>query len=207
MGADQALEPSHLEGHRESAFPPVARNRQRSVGQRTTAKMVESLHMTATLLSASEYLRTEFRPDADFVDGHVEERNGGEKSHGKMQVRLVLLLREIGLFAALETRLKVTSTRYRVPDVCAYHAEPEEEVFTTPPYICIEVLSPEDRIARTMEVAQDYFQIGVLNVWLVDPVGRMIYVCDAAGGWSAVTDANVRTSDGRLVLTVSQILG
>jgi Uma2 family endonuclease len=163
--------------------------------------------MTATLLSASEYLKTEFRPDADFVDGLIEERNVGEKSHGKMQVRLVLLLREMGLFATLETRLKVSATRYRVPDVCAYHEEPDEEVFTDPPYICIEVLSPEDRIVRTMEVAHDYFRIGVQNVWLVDPVGKMIYICDAAGGWSAVTDATVQTCDERLVLTVSQILG
>lgn len=33
---------------------------------------------TPTLLSIEEYLRSSYHPDADFVDGEIEERNLGE---------------------------------------------------------------------------------------------------------------------------------
>ena len=35
---------------------------------------------TQTLISVEEYLGTSYRPDCDFVDGRVLERNMGEKS-------------------------------------------------------------------------------------------------------------------------------
>ena len=40
---------------------------------------------TPTLLSIDEYLRTSYHPDADYVDGEIEERNLGEYEHAKLQ--------------------------------------------------------------------------------------------------------------------------
>jgi hypothetical protein len=34
--------------------------------------------MSATAVSLSEYLQTDYRPDVDFIDGELEERNVGE---------------------------------------------------------------------------------------------------------------------------------
>ena len=31
-----------------------------------------------TLISIEDYLSSSYEPDCDFVDGHLEERNGGE---------------------------------------------------------------------------------------------------------------------------------
>ncbi len=39
----------------------------------------------ATRMSVEEYLRTPFRPDVDFVDGVIEERNLGEWDHAWLQ--------------------------------------------------------------------------------------------------------------------------
>lgn len=36
--------------------------------------------------SIDEYLRTSFRPDCDFVDDHVEERNVGLYDHTRTQM-------------------------------------------------------------------------------------------------------------------------
>jgi Uma2 family endonuclease len=70
----------------------------------------------------------------------------------------------------IETRLKVANNRYRVPDVCVYLGhEPDEQVFTGPPFLCVEILSPEDRMSRTMTVVQDYLAMGVKQVWIFDP--------------------------------------
>ena len=36
-------------------------------------------------IPVEEYLRTSYRPDCDYVDGRVEERNWGEFEHGRIQ--------------------------------------------------------------------------------------------------------------------------
>jgi hypothetical protein len=36
---------------------------------------------SATLVSVQEYLATSFRPDRDYVDGEIQERNLGERPH------------------------------------------------------------------------------------------------------------------------------
>jgi Uma2 family endonuclease len=43
-------------------------------------------------------------------------------------------------------------------------------VTTTPPLICIEILSPEDRLTRARIVLGDYLAMGVQNLWLIDPI-------------------------------------
>ncbi|HWZ34412.1 MAG TPA: hypothetical protein VNX18_23900 [Bryobacteraceae bacterium] len=32
-------------------------------------------------ISVAEYLATSYRPDCDYIDGHIEERNLGEWDH------------------------------------------------------------------------------------------------------------------------------
>jgi len=45
---------------------------------------------STTLVSVSEYLRSSYRPDCDFVDGKLEERNPGEHDHAALQAALIL---------------------------------------------------------------------------------------------------------------------
>ena len=124
--------------------------------------------MLETLISVEEYLETPYHPDADYVDGVVEERNVGEKEHGKLQFRIMVLLKRLRTLAPfLEMRVRISETRYRVPDICAYDREPDESVFTTPPLLCVEILSPQDRMTRTTRVAQDYLAAGVPSVWIL----------------------------------------
>src|ERR1035438_7911663 len=41
---------------------------------------------TRELMTVREYLSTSFRPDCDYVDGEVVERNMGERDHSRMQM-------------------------------------------------------------------------------------------------------------------------
>jgi Uma2 family endonuclease len=135
---------------------------------------------TAELVSLEEYFRSGFQPDREYVDGEIQERNLGEKDHSSVQKRL------IGFFLRLEgttelrvwpeQRVRVKSTRFRVPDVCVTIGEPEEQIFTAPPYIVIEVLSPDDTLVRLMERVRDYEELGVGNIWIVDPSARRGWV-------------------------------
>lgn len=129
------------------------------------------------LLSIEEYLHTCFKPDVHYVDGEVEERNVGERTHNFIQQWLVALFaRNEEAWAAdaiIEQRIRMASNRVRVCDVAIVRAtDPWEEVITTPPLACIEVMSPDDRLSRAEEVLADYFAMGVPNVWLIDPYKR-----------------------------------
>lgn len=48
---------------------------------------------TKALIPVSEYLRTSYSPDCDYVDGEVQERNLGEQDHSDLQSQLIELLR------------------------------------------------------------------------------------------------------------------
>jgi hypothetical protein len=43
---------------------------------------------TSSLVSVDEYLATSYRPDCDYVDGVLLERNAGEFDHGRLQTAL-----------------------------------------------------------------------------------------------------------------------
>jgi Uma2 family endonuclease len=126
-------------------------------------------------MSVEEYLHTPFDDgDHEYVDGRIEERNLGELDHSKLQKRLIELLESKGLFAIQEVRLRVSATRYRVPDVQAYQSEPQEQVFTAPPLLVAEVLSPEDRVGRMYEKFEDYQKMGIQFLYLIDPQRKSI---------------------------------
>ena len=90
--------------------------------------------------------------------------------------------RDLRFYTALELRVQVAPTRFRVPDLCLLEADRlPKRVATQPPMLCIEVLSPEDRFSRTREKCQDYLRMGVPEVWVVDPELRKAHVLTADG--------------------------
>jgi Uma2 family endonuclease len=141
---------------------------------------------TSQLISVSEYLHTSYRPDCDYVDGVVEERNVGEWSHAILQGALVAFFwnrrKEWNMRAVPEWRVQVAPTRFRIPDVCVVLGlEEQEPILRTPPFICIEILSSEDRMSRVQERVNDYFAFGVRYVWIIDPRTRKGYSCAPHG--------------------------
>ena len=133
---------------------------------------------TTTSVSVEEYLSTAYSPDVDYVDGSLEDRNVGEKPHSKAQRKLILLLEKASagkICVWPEQRIQVLSTRYRVVDVCATIGEPVEDIFTAPPFICIEVLSRCDSMTTIQEKLDDYLTFGVPHIWIFDPRRRKAF--------------------------------
>jgi Uma2 family endonuclease len=51
-----------------------------------------------------------------------------------------------------EQRVQIKATRVRIPDVCILAENaPHEKIIRTPPLLCIEILSPEDTMSKTLE--------------------------------------------------------
>jgi len=164
---------------------------------------------SATLISVAEYLTTAYSPDRDYVDGEVVERNLGELDHSSIQgaifASLFIRRREWGIHVYPEQRVQVKATRFRIPDVCAVKgAKPDEQIFTRPPFLCVEILSKDDRVRQMQERISDYLQMGVPYVWLVDPASRRawIYTADAIG---EVKDGVLRTRQPDIEVPLAEI--
>jgi Uma2 family endonuclease len=141
---------------------------------------------TTALVSVEEYLRTAYEPDCDYVDGEVVERNVGERDHSVLQREFIYYFRnrrgELKTHVFVEQRVQVSRTRFRVPDICVYVGEnPQDQIFRTPPFICIEVLSPDDRVARTQERIDDYLKFGVAYVWVINSANRRVWIYTPEG--------------------------
>jgi Uma2 family endonuclease len=164
---------------------------------------------TAALISVEEYLRTAYDPDRDYVDGEVIERNWGEHDHSDLQSELVRYFRnrrrELKTQAYVEQRVEVAKTRFRIPDVCVYAGEkPREKIFSTPPFICIEILSPEDRVARTQARIDDYLKFGVAYVWVFNPENRRVWVYTTEGS-REIKDGILTPENPSLTIDLAEI--
>jgi Uma2 family endonuclease len=163
---------------------------------------------TRTLIPVEEYLTSVYRPDCDYVDGEVLERNLGERDHSYIQLALGSYFfarrKEWNIEAFTEQRVQVRQNRFRIPDLCVVLGGTKEKIFTTPPFLCIEILSPEDRMSRVQERIDDYFTMGVSHVWVVDPARRCAFYATATGDIHRVHDS-LRTADPELEVPLSEI--
>lgn len=164
---------------------------------------------TATLIKVEEYLATSYRPDCDLVDGVLLDRNVGQKDHSKLQREVLVWFanrrRALRLAAFPEQRLLVGPGRYRVPDVCVVRLpEPEEQVFSEPPYICVEVLSPDDSFPKLQSRFDDYLDMGVANIWVLDPATRRGWYIRREGHLESL-DRVLRSEDGQVSLAISEL--
>jgi Uma2 family endonuclease len=137
---------------------------------------------TATVphVSVQQYLDSVYRPDREYIDGVVEKRNLGEREHSRVQANLIVFFRtrfrQTGITAWPDWRFQTRPTRFRVPDVVVTRGEPDEQILTQVPLLCVELLSPKDRVSRVNERIREYFEFGVPVVWLIDPVERRLWV-------------------------------
>jgi len=159
---------------------------------------------STTLISVSEYLRNSYRPDCDYVDGKIEERNVGEHDHAALQAALILWFgqrqQEWNIEVLPEQRIQISATRFRVPDVCLVSLEqPVEQILTKPPLACIEILSPEDTLRRMQDRIEDYRQFGVESIWILDPATQLGYDCRPSG-WLNATEFEISNTLIRLSL-------
>jgi Uma2 family endonuclease len=150
--------------------------------------------------SEREYLTSSYEPDCEYDDEEILERSVGDLPHGILQLELGGFFRDLRkqgrpIRAAVETRIRIAPRKYRIPGVCVYkEPAPRDRVPSTPPFIAIEILSPEDRMSRVRKTIDEYLAFGVRYVWVIDPETRRADVYTAAGFYEA-KDGVLRTED------------
>jgi Uma2 family endonuclease len=164
---------------------------------------------TQTLLSVEEYLASSYEPDCDYVDGQLEERNVGEWSHSTLQGTAYDALkarqRALGILIKPELRLRVKPTRFRVPDLCVFLKDPHESVPAKAPFLCIEILSPDDRMIRVGVRIKDFLEMGVAYVWVLDPETGQAYIATAAEGLREIKSGLLRTENPVIEIPLAEI--
>ncbi len=164
---------------------------------------------TATLsIPVEEYLQSSYDPDRDFIDGEILERDMGEWSHGRLQLKLAArLMANEGRWRSrtvLEVRLRITRSRYRIPDIMVTSQDaPFEKVVVTPPLLCVEILSPGDTLTSIWDRIEDYLKIGVPVCWIVDPETGSAWTATSAG-LNKISDGILRA--GEIEVPLSEVL-
>jgi Uma2 family endonuclease len=161
------------------------------------------------LIPIAEYLEASYRPDCDYVDGRLVERNVGERDHSILQGEIIIYLsarrRELRLHIFPEQRVQVSATRFRVPDVCVVVGEkPADPIFHQPPLLCVEILSKSDRVKDMQERINDYLNFGVKYVWVINPQTRQAWIHTSEGA-QEVKDGLLRTQKPSLEVPLSDL--
>lgn len=162
---------------------------------------------TGTLIPLEEYLSKVFHPDCEYIDGELVERNMGESDHSGLQAIILNLLfnqrQHYGIHVFPELRVQVADRRYRIPDITVTKSKVRGRILREPPFLCIEILSPEDRASRIEAKIDDYLAFGVQYIWIIDPGKKT--------GWSYTRDGRreptelLTTSDPNLSLSLKQV--
>ena len=126
------------------------------------------------------YLKSSYEPDAEYVDGVIEERPAAQWDHADwhsaVQVFFGSRRIEFGIRVRPSLRIRTGPNTIRVPDVTILDRNlPTEQIVTHAPIAVFEILSPEDSMTRTLEKLADYERMGIGAIWVIEPK-KQIYL-------------------------------
>lgn len=164
--------------------------------------------MATALVSVEEYLNTNYEDgDREYVDGTIVETHVGDAFHAHVQLAFGSYLHThyTGiLWVGTAARVQVKPTRFRVPDVVAVlGSRPEHSIIASPPFIVVEVISPDDTVQELQQKVDDYLSFGIPHIWVLSPRSRRAWVY-ASEGSREVRDV-LRTSEPVIEVPLAEI--
>src|ERR1035438_2219310 len=126
---------------------------------------------TAALVSVEEYLHRplgEEKPYREYIDGVLHPKSMPTIPHALLQFILVTLLRKQGVAALSEVTVRLSATKFLIPDVVAAPTLLGKYP-TEPVLLCVEILSPDDRVGAMLAKCEHYHTWGVPFCWVIDP--------------------------------------
>ena len=162
---------------------------------------------STALVSVEEYLAISEKPYFEYLDGVLRQKAWPMYNHSQMEGRLPNLINQahLGLVAVPELTLKVSERIYLIPDVAVLRVSEIEKPYPTKPvFLCIEILSPEDRFSNTVAKCEEYHAWGVPFCWIVDPDDKQCWEYHAGDRLNQISDDGRLTAE-KLCLSVTDI--
>jgi Uma2 family endonuclease len=156
---------------------------------------------TTALMPLDDYLRSTEKPYCEYRDGVVSPKAMATKLHSIIQRVLMMLLQNQGAQAFPELAVRVTPTKYLVPDITVADDFPGPYP-TEPVRLCCEVLSTEERLGTMLAKCEEYHAWGVPFCWVIDPVKRTAWEDHAAAEPTRVTE---RLRAGELSVSLDEL--
>lgn len=129
----------------------------------------------STLVSAEEFLATTYKPACEYRDGVLQQKSIPTRKHSLLQFRIAQLILELfpEFEPAPELTVQIGNGRFLVPDVAVQNRNNIQDPYPTEPiHLCIEILSPTDRMSDTLAKCEEYHAWGVETAWIADPEER-----------------------------------
>ncbi|MEP6961077.1 MAG: Uma2 family endonuclease, partial [Acidobacteriota bacterium] len=142
---------------------------------------------TTALVSVEEYLRTSEKPNREYREGVLFPKAMPTKLRALIQYALLMLLRNQGVQPFPELTVRISPTKYLVPDVAVADDFPGDYP-TEAVRVCCEILSPKDRVGTMLAKCEEYHAWGVPYCWVIDPVKRAAWEYHSSGEPTRVTE-------------------
>jgi Uma2 family endonuclease len=158
---------------------------------------------TAALVSVEDYLRRTEKPYCEYVDGVLYPKAMPTKLHALLQKILMRLLDRQGVESLSEVHVRLSPTKFLIPDVIA--APTIQSPYPTDPVLlCVEILSPDDRIGALLAKCEEYHAWGVPYCWVVDPEKRTAWQYHSGGEPEHIAHAGT-LSAGQLSIRLEEL--
>ncbi|HTS27435.1 MAG TPA: Uma2 family endonuclease [Bryobacteraceae bacterium] len=160
-----------------------------------------------TLISVEEYLRTNYEPRCEYIEGVLRQKPMPSWDHGALEAQFCQLV-NLGFpdfAAASEVNVQIRPDKYLIPDVIIQRRDRIQKPYPIlPVHVCIEILSPEDRMSELFAKCEQYHDWGVESAWVIDPASRRAWEYRKAQLPSEIAPAGALTAEG-ISLPLSEI--
>ena len=135
----------------------------------------EPMASTTTLVSAEEFLATSYKPACEYRDGVLHQKSMPTRKHSLLQLRIAQLILQLfpEFEPAPELTVQIRKGRFLVPDIAVQDRRKLQDPYPLEPvHLCVEILSPTDRMSETLAKCEEYHGWGVQTTWIADPEER-----------------------------------
>jgi len=131
----------------------------------------------ASRVSLQEYLQSDYEPECELVGGALFPKPMGTLEDMAMERWLVRLLEryeQSGLGMVMHELSIRKGDDVRIPDLVFVPSEArfENGISMDPPLLCVEILSPSQRLSALFAKCETYHAWGVPYCWVIDPIGK-----------------------------------
>ena len=134
----------------------------------------------AAIVSVEDYLHRTEKPYCEYIDGVLYPKAMPTKLHALVQFMLITLLRKQCVEALSEVSVRLNATKFLIPDVIA--APTIQSPYPTEPVLlCVEILSPDDRVGAMLAKCELYHAWGVPFCWVIDPEKQTAWLYNSGG--------------------------